>query len=290
MSFSSSTKSYINQFLRRVNLRLGTLTLEKAETERLKALERLGHFRRPVFPLPSAFESRAFVSILEELALYQSRFDDFNDASHNDVGYTYNNTYFTSPDAEVLYTLIRSFQPRTVVEVGCGNSTKIIRQAIIDGQLNTHLTCIDPHPRGEIASLADQLYLKPVQALESTELFRSLKEGDIFFIDSSHEIKTGNDVVFLYLNVIPELPPGVLIHIHDIFLPYDYPSDWVLDEDWEWRAWNEQYLVYSLLMLNNLFEILWAGHFLQRTQIDFSKHFPHLKNRVASSLWLRKRK
>lgn len=223
--------------------------------------------------------------LLETICRYGPRFDDFEDPSRNDVGYTFNNDYFSSPDTEVLYTIVRQFQPRMVVEVGSGNSTQIIRQAVLDGQLKTRLISIDPQPRMENSALADEVYRTRVEWLRSGELFRSFKAGDILFIDSSHVIKTGNDVVFLYLIVLPELPPGVLIHIHDVFLPYDYPREWVMEKR---REWNEQYLVQALLMSTNAFEVLWAGHFLQRTRVDFAQHFPHLNGRVAGSLWLRK--
>lgn len=224
-------------------------------------------------------------SLLEKISSYGPRFVDFEDPSCNDVGYTFENDYFTSPDTEVLYTIVRKYQPATIVEVGSGHSTKVIRQAVLDGHLNTHVISIDPHPRTEIRGLVDKTYREPIEALGNTECFRSLKEGDILFIDSSHVIKTGNDVTFLYLNVIPELPPGVLIHIHDVFLPYDYPRECVIEKRW---GWNEQYLAQARLAFASAFEVLWAGHFLQHTRGGFAHHFPHLNGRVPRSLWLRK--
>ena len=113
-----------------------------------------------------------------------------------------------------------------------------------------------------------------------------MQSGDILFIDSSHVIKTGNDVVFLYTNVIPKLPSGVIIHIHDIFLPYDYPRSWVMETTWNF---NEQYLIQSILMLSNSFEVLWPGYYLQQTKKkDFAAYFPNLKERNAQSLWIRR--
>lgn len=288
MAFSTLTKSYVNHLLKHLNLRLDTLTAEKLETQRLCDLERLGQFERPVFPVPAAFEQADSARTLQEVGRYQDRFDDFSDPSRNDVRYTYNNAYFTSPDAEVLYAIIRSFRPRTVVEVGCGNSTQITRQAIIDGELDTRLICVDPYPRTEIAALADELHRVPVQELEGGEVFRSLEAGDVLFIDSSHELRAGSDAVFLYSKVIPALPPGVLIHIHDIFLPYDYPKEWVIDDRAGRGHWNEQYLVQALLIIDKVFETLWAGHYLQHTLSDFTKYFPHSDGRAAKSLWLRK--
>ena len=285
MAFSTTLKLCINQRLQRFNLRLETLTAENLERKRLETLAEDGYFARPVFPIPRAFNRMAADEILEELTLYKPRFDDFEMPSHNEFGYTFQNGFFSSPDAEVLYTVMRKFHPATIVEVGSGSSTKLIRQAARDGQFNSRIISIDPHPRLEVAELADQVYHQPVEMMCNTEVFESLREGELLFIDSSHVIKAGSDVVFLYLNVLPLLAPGVLIHIHDIFLPYEYPREWVMEKHWDG---NEQYLVQYLLMCDNAFEVLWAGYYLQQTRRDFASHFPHLNGRLATSLWLRK--
>jgi hypothetical protein len=285
MAITSQIKDILNYFLNKVNLNIETLTAEKLEALRLKKIEKMGNFELPVFPIPDSFNSHQAEIIFESLISYQSRLDNFQQPLLNDVDYCYDNNYFTSPDAEVLYTIVRQFQPRNFIEIGCGNSTKITRQAIIDGQLNTKLTSIDPQPRTDIQHLPDQLYLQPVEELNNTDLFNSLQSGDILFIDSSHVLKTGNDVVFLYTNVIPKLPSGVIIHIHDIFLPYDYPRYWVMETTWNF---NEQYLIQSILMLSNSFEVLWPGYYLQQTKKDFAAYFPNLKERNAQSLWIRR--
>jgi predicted O-methyltransferase YrrM len=286
MAVTTILRSCINQHLQRFNLRLETLTAENLERKRLETLAEDGYFARPVFPVPRAFNRMAADEILKETVRYKTRFDDFEVPSQNDFAYTFQNGFYSSPDAEVLYTVIRKFHPTTIVEVGSGNSTKIIRQAARDGQFSARIISIDPHPRLEVAELADQVYRQPVEMLGNTEVFESLREGEILFIDSSHVIKAGSDVVFLYLNVLPLLAPGVLIHIHDIFLPFEYPREWVMEKHWDG---NEQYLVQYLLMCGNSFEVLWAGYYLQQTRPDFASYFPHLNGRVASSLWLRKK-
>ena len=285
MALTTRIKSSVNQCLKPVNLRVDTLTRENREASRLEIIERLGQFEQPVFPLPSSFESMDPAPILDEVCRYSKRFDDFENPSQNDARYTFDNIYFTSPDTEVLYAMIRRTRPTKIIEVGSGNSTKIMRQAILDGRLATRLISIDPSPRTEISRLVDEFYRQPVETLENDDLFRSLTENDILFVDSSHEIKTGNDVVFLYLNVIPSLRPGVLIHIHDVFLPYDYPREWVLEKRW---GFSEQYLLQALLTFSDTFELLWAGHFLLKTRPDLQQYFSHLKGRTAKSLWLRK--
>ena len=284
MGINTRVKLYINQFLKVVNLRLETLTADRMEQRRLRALAQSGYFERPIFPLPPKFERIDYDHILIELQGHRRCIDDLEDPLRNDVGYTFNNEWFSSPDAEILYTLVRGLRPRTICEVGCGYSTKIMRQAINDGQLGTQLISIDPHPRIEIRELVDKFHPQPVETLPM-ELLEQLGDGDILFIDSSHEIKTGNDVVFLYLHVIPKLRPGVIIHIHDIFLPFEYPREWIMEEGWRW---NEQYLVQALLMFSDVYEVLWAGYYLQRTLKEFASNFPHLNGRTAKSLWLRK--
>jgi hypothetical protein len=286
MAWTTHVKTCLNLGLRAMNLRLDTLTAERRERQRLNALARNGYFTRPPFSPPAAFTHRMGDPILSALSAFTTRFDTFVEPSSNEVGYTFNNPYFTSPDTEVLYTTIRTVRPRRVIEVGCGHSTQIMRQAILDGHLNTRLIAIDPRPRLHIRGLVDEFYPLPLEMLPHSEMLTSLQAGDILFIDSSHEILPGNDVVVLYLQVLPLLPPGVLIHIHDIFLPYEYPREWILDQGW---PFHEQYLVQALLTYGNTFEALWAGHFLQHTLPDFTQHFRHLQNRVAKSLWLRKR-
>jgi predicted O-methyltransferase YrrM len=253
---------------------------------RLKVLGQSGYFEKPAFPVLPPFELIKTDSILREVGRYQQRFNDFQDSANNEVGYTFDNEWFSSPDTEMLYTFVRKYRPKNVIEIGSGHSTMIIRQAIMDGKLKTFLTCIDPQPRTDISRFANRFHARPVEAFAGSELFRSLSKNDILFIDSSHKIKTGNDVVFLYLNVIPYLPKGVLIHIHDIFLPYEYPKEWILDKKW---FWNEQYLIQALLSSFTFFDVLWAGYYLQRTRANFAEHFDYLNGKVAKSLWLRKK-
>ena len=285
MAFSTVSKTYLNRLLGKVNLRLDTLTAERLEQRRLKSLCADNNFDEPIFPVPESFIKSSAGFVLEGVSKYQDRLARLANPSSNEVGYSFNNEYFSSPDADVLYTVVREFRPHRIVEVGSGHSTKICRQATIDGSLKTRITSIDPFPRQEVGGLADDIHPVEVERLPDLQAFKSLGENDVLFIDSSHLIKTGNDVVFLYLNVIPELAPGVLIHIHDVFLPYDYPEDWVVEMRWEW---NEQYLVQALLTFSRQFEVIWPGYYLQRTRPDFRHYFPHMASRRAGSLWLRK--
>lgn len=283
MEASTAIKFGINRVLSKLNLQLETLTTERTEQKRLEGLARTDHFEKPAFPSPPSFARPNVDRLLAELPKHRERFMSFKDSANNTVGYSYDTTYYTSPDTEVLYSMIRLHQPSTIIEVGSGNSTKVMRQAILDGNLITKLISIDPKPRVDIDQLVDVCYRDCVESARSNQLFQCLKAGDVLFIDSSHQVKTGSDVVYLMLEVLPKLRAGVIIHLHDIFLPYDYPKRWVIEKRWDF---NEQYLVQAMLMFGDPFEVLWPAHLMQRTRADFADLFPCWTGAEACSLWL----
>ncbi len=285
MAITTTLKNAANIALHKANLHFDSHTAERHELARLHSLARAGHFDRPIFPVTEAMARADPTPILAGVREHTSRFETLREPELNSTGYGFDNTYFSSPDAEVCYSIVRARGPARVIEVGCGNSTRITRLAIRDAGLSTRLTAIDPHPRVEVSALCDEMIRQRAELLVGTRLFESLDVNDILFIDSSHELRPGNDVIFLYLHVLPRLRPGVLVHIHDIFLPYEYPRDWIVTERW---AWNEQYLVQAMLAFGGAFEVLWPGYYLQQTLSDFASHFPHLGRRRAQSLWLRK--
>lgn len=284
MSLTTRIKSGINHCLSVVNLRLDSLTLQRVERARREALAQTGYFDRPAFQVPDAFLHMDCAPVLAAARSYSQKFAEWDNVKPNGIDYAFANDYFRSPDAEVLYSMVRLCQPPRIIEVGSGNSTKIIRQAVDDGGFKAELTSIDPCPRADVIKVADRAFRKPVECLVDAGIFDELQSGDVLFIDSSHIIRAGNDCSAIYLRVIPRLRPGVLIHIHDIFLPYDYPRAWVVERGWDW---NEQYLVYCLLMFGDCFSVLWAGHFLQRTSPEFPTIFPRARSGDATSLWLR---
>jgi hypothetical protein len=172
------------------------------------------------------------------------------------------NDAFGSVDAEILYCMIRKHRPKRVFEIGAGYSTLLAAQALLvnsaDGSALGSLTSCEPYPnetlKGGFPGLTRLLETK-VQDVPLSE-FEALDENDVLFIDSSHVLKIGSDVRFEYLEILPRVRPGVLVHVHDIFLPAEYPRDWVLGEH---RFWNEQYLVQAFLAFNSAFRVLWAG-------------------------------
>lgn len=283
MAITTTIKLGINRLLRLFNLRIETLNSSKIESERLGLYKHRGMFGSPVFPVLESIRVANYLPILETISKYSSRFESFQSADRNDVGYCLNNSYFSSPDAEMLYAIVREYKPQRFVEIGSGNSTRIVRQAIKDGGLNTSLISIDPHPRTDITGLSDQIIHQPVEHIDLAEITNGFNKNDILFIDSSHIVKTGSDVVFLFLNVLPALPPGALIHVHDVFLPFEYPEDWVVQHGY---GFNEQYLLQALLSSGEGYTVIWPGRYLQEYMSNFDQYFPLIGNGVAKSFWL----
>ncbi len=160
------------------------------------------------------------------------------------------NKWLPALDAAAAYCFLGLNKPKRYVEVGSGYSTKFARRAIRDLGLATKITSIDPHPRAEVDALCDTVLRQPLQDLTDTAVFDQLEPGDILFIDCSHVCLTNSDVAVAFLEVVPRLKPGVLLQVHDILLPYDYPPQWGE------RYYSEQYLLaFSLLEGSTGFEV-----------------------------------
>lgn len=276
----------LNRVLALANVRVETLTRDRAEMCRFNELARTGQFDQPAY---GAFRRGLLLDSTQLFATIDRQkieIEKFSAAILNGVDYSFDNSYFSSPDTEVLYAMIHVYRPRYMVEIGCGNSTRVARQAILDHRLDTKVVAIDPHPRVDVASYADVVHRSCVEERDAKEIAGWLGPNDILFIDSSHLISIGGDVPFIYFEILPKLRPGVLVHAHDIFLPYEYPKDWVVDRNW---AFNEQFLLNAILTWSDAFSIVWPGYFLQKTDPGFAKHFPYCGGRRAQSFWLLKR-
>lgn len=260
-----------------------TLAEQATEQARLAAFEAAGGLERPAYALSPGMAEFDIAPLVADFRAYQAELARLTDPAGSDSGYLAGNGYFDTPDAEALYLMVRRFAPKRVIEVGCGNSTRVTRQAIRDGGLETTLTAVDPWPRADIADVVDRF---EQAALESVDpgLFRTLGAGDILFIDSSHQVRMSNDVAHLFCRIIPELAPGVVIHVHDVFLPYEYPKRFFYD----CPSWGEQYMLHALLQGGG-YEILWPGYHLQRDRADAIAVLPFLGQGRAQSFWMRKR-
>lgn len=200
------------------------------------------------------------------------------------------NSQFSWLDSRTLFVLMRKLQPRRIIEVGSGFSSLLmadVNRRWLDG--SCEITCIEPYPRPFLAKGIDgiaKLIDLPVQEV-SLDVFSALEAGDILFIDSSHVAKTGSDVNHVFFEILPRLKPGVMVHIHDIFLPHDYPKEWAIGDN---RSWNEQYVLRALLMFSSAFTVVFGGSYaLWRFPARVADALA-LGGRVfgGASLWLRR--
>lgn len=168
-------------------------------------------------------------------------------------GFYWNNPMFPPLDAMILYGLIRELQPRVLLEVGSGFSTEVALMAA--PHTSTAVHCIEPYPTQRLLAQKERLGSLTQARLQEIPLerFDELQAGDFLFIDTSHAVKPGSDVNHLIFNILPRLKPGVVVHVHDIFLPHEYPRRWYDEIS---IVWNEQYLLLAYLLGNPGIEIL----------------------------------
>ncbi|MEM0203274.1 MAG: class I SAM-dependent methyltransferase [Archaeoglobaceae archaeon] len=213
--------------------------------------------------------------LLQEFSLlYGKEFNGLPLNKTSELRYYVYNGNFESVDGEIYYSMIRYFKPKRIIEVGAGFSTLLAIEALMKNKeegYDCELIAIEPYPSEILKeafrthrSLRLKLIEKEVQEFEPSN-FETLEENDILFIDSTHVAKIGSDVPYLYLRVLPRLKKGVLVHSHDIFLPLEYPKEWIFEK---LRFWNEQYLLMLFLMFNNSFEVIWAGSYMNLKHPD----------------------
>lgn len=263
-----------------------------------KILQRVGifpiadHYYEPLFnaskylrhPLNQARHLPGIeLNVNEQLELVQEfdyfvELENFPKEKVKDLSFFHNNGSYMHGDAEYLYSLIRKKKPKRLIEVGCGFSTLVIEEAIKktkeeEEDYHCHHICIEPFEMPWLEALDIDVIRSKVEDI-SLDVFDQLKENDIFFIDSSHIIRPQGDVLFQYLQVLPKLNKGVLVHIHDIFTPYDYLDSWIRKMN---RFWNEQYLLEAFLTMNKQYKVIASMNYLHHTHYDIlAKKFPIL--------------
>lgn len=260
------------------------------------------HYYEPRFVYPSNFDFNQIRKIPFEINLTTQlslliQLDIFSELNLLPIdnplvkgGFFVNNPNFGAGDVDLYYLNIRKFKPRRIIEVGSGYSTMVCLKAMeqnkIEG-IKTELTCIEPF---EMPFLNQEknisLIRKPVEEV-GLELFQSLEENDILFIDSSHIIRPGNDLLHIFFEIFPILKKGVIIHIHDIFSPRHYPKEWLTEK---MRFWNEQYLLEAFLHNNHDYQVLFtANHLVKSHYAEAKKVLIHLQpNSEPSSFWMQK--
>ena len=205
------------------------------------------------------------------------------------------NGSFESVDAEVLHCMIRHFQPRRVIEVGAGNSTLVAARACRFNEketgVETELIVIEPYPSSHIqngVAGVSRLIQRRVEQVD-LGLFRSLNRNDILFIESSHVVQMGGDVHYDILEILPRLEPGVVVHLHDIYLPAEYPREEAFDQG---LYFTEQYLLQAFLAFNTAFRVIWGSSYMHLRHPDLlGECFPSYAagNWWPASFWLQRK-
>lgn len=235
------------------------------------------HWIRELFSL---WTEEKFCGVLTDIARYR---EDLEKIAGDPPAPRWTQDWFPGLDAAAAYVLVRETRPARIIEIGSGHSTRFLMRAKLDGALATDVTCIDPAPRADLQGLDLDLRRSTVQQVDPASLPR-LEAGDILFVDSSHIAMPGGDVDWILNHLIPGLPPGVLVHFHDIFLPYPYPRSW------EWRGYNEQIVVAALLAGGRAVPIF-SSQFVRNHRPDLLDSrglnwITRIDGAIESSLWL----
>jgi predicted O-methyltransferase YrrM len=259
-----------------------------------------GHFYSPI-PSPQILEDpKVFdkvilreqeqLALLEQFAGYYSDLP-FSEEKTESGRYYYQNQYFRHSDSIILYSMLRHFQPKRVIEVGSGFSSAVMldtNDKFLDRSIE--FTFIEPYPErlfslfNERDRQTQKVIVDSVQNVELS-LFEQLEAGDILFIDSSHVVKVGSDVAHILFEILPHLKPGVIIHIHDIFYGFEYPKSWIKMG----FAWNEAYVLRAFLQFNPAFEILYFNSFMGHIYPhQIQQYLPLCLENTGGSIWIQK--
>jgi hypothetical protein len=222
-----------------------------------------------------------------------ARPDEFNreyaEGVIRESGFHFNNVSLGPGDAETLFYFARGLKPRKIVEIGAGNSSLLIQAALklntAEGGHGEHII-IEPYENPWLEKLGVKVIRECVE-LADFSIFQNLEAGDVVFIDSSHVVSAQNDCVFEYTELLPSLPSGVVVHVHDIFTPFDYPDDWL---NKRYFLWAEQYVIEALLANGSHWEVLAPLHWLSQDTEQFKALCPHFEEgHMPGSMWIRKR-
>lgn len=228
------------------------------------------------------------ITLLKEFEKYYVELP-FKDSAQKGLRYYFKNSYYSYSDAIMLYSFIRHYNPKNIIEVGSGFSSALMLDTKDSFKLDCNITFIEPFPVRLKSLLTDkdknsyEIIEKGLQDVPLDE-FKKLTKGDILFIDSTHVSKTGSDVNYLLFEVFPVLNVGVLIHIHDVFSSFEYPKNWV----YEGRSWNEDYILRAFLMYNKEFSIRLFTHYLHTHHQEVFKNMPLCYQNSGANIWIEK--
>ena len=230
------------------------------------------------------------LALLQQLRPYYDS-QPFGEQPREGLRYHFDNPSYAYSDGVLLHCMLRHLKPRRLIEVGSGFSSCVTldtNELFLDGALQT--TFIEPYPAllksllrpGDAAAVT--IHEQRLQDVDLA-LFGSLQSGDVLFIDSTHVSRVGSDVNRVVFDILPALAPGVVIHVHDMFWPFEYPKEWI----YFGRAWNELYLMRAFLQHNSAFQVLLMNTFMDTFHRPFfEQHMPLCTKNPGGSLWLRK--
>lgn len=256
-------------------------------------LEEIKARQDEIFAVPASIPAvdmreGAQLNLIEQLSRFYGD-QPFSATPSDGLRYHFENGWFQFADGLILYALLRHLNPQRIIEVGSGFSSALMldtNDLFLDGKVA--LTFIDPNPQRVLRLLRDedskkaQVISKPVHEVDSS-MFDELQPGDILFVDGSHVSRVGSDVNKIFFEILPRLQAGVMIHVHDIFYPFEYPKDWI----YMGRFWNEAYLVRAFLMYNASFRITLSNSFLHKFHFEqVSSLMPLWGAKEGASLWM----
>ena len=221
---------------------------------------RYGHGKPPHKDLYAIINAKRedYKSLISRALFYKENIWTIKDskAENDHIQPVWNNGFLPGLDIIGIYIILAEFKPKKYIEIGSGNSTKVAYKAKTDLGLDTQIISIDPMPRAEIDQLADQIIRKPFEDIDF-DIVEQLEENDILFVDNSHRILPNSDSMVFYMEILPRLKKGVIVHIHDIYLPYDYPQ-FMCD-----RFYSEQYGLAMYLLANpHKYSTLFPAYFI----------------------------
>ncbi len=255
---------------------------------------RYGHGKKPHELLNKIIEGNReiYEKYLSEILALKSIFHEIktSDKEKDENKIAWNNAFLPGLDIVSLYTFLGVFKPKNYIEIGSGNSTKVARKSISENKLNTKIISIDPFPRANIDHLADEVIRMPLENISDLKtITERLDENDILFIDNSHRCFPNSDVTVSFLELLPALKKGVIVHVHDIYLPYDYPQ-FMCD-----RFYSEQYLLAAFILANpEKYKTIFPAYFISEDKslshiIDEIWNHANTKDveKHGGSYWLR---
>lgn len=221
-----------------------------------------------------AQEKGTYEKLLNDFLKYSENIQSIKKKKHEvekDVP-VWNNDFLPGLDIISIYGMLSHFKPKKYIEIGSGNSTLVANKAIIEQKLDVAITSIDPYPRASIDQLANTVIREPIEDVKDLSfIWKELQANDILFIDNSHRALPNSDVTVCFLDIIPNLKKGVIVQIHDIYIPFDYPQ-FMCD-----RFYSEQYMLATLLLANrDKYKPLFPAFYISETS-DLKK--------IISPIW-----